>query len=163
MNNLQWVLEPATRPFDEEGQMHERLFGKRPDTFVAIHEDAMEDTELSASSGRPRYRNVTMISIRNKGEKDFVSVPLKDEHLRMFPRAAKWWQQHKDASAKISVRLLPGMSIAEAMELEGINMGDLDSLLAGELPPELAHWRPIAARIRKPRMRLVDGQLQEVA
>lgn len=163
MNNLQWVLEPAIRPMDEEGRMMELAFGKRPDTYVAIHEDAVQDTELTASSGRPRFHNVTMIAIRNKGEKDFVSVPLTDQHLRAFPRAAAWWKQHKDDKAKLSVRLLPGMTMAEALELEGIGMGDVDALIAGEAPEELAHWKAVAMRIRKPRMRLVDGQLQEVA
>lgn len=163
MSSLQWILEPASRPSDEDGVLHERLFGKRPDTYVAIHEDAMADTDLSEKSGRPRFVNAVMISIRNKGEKDFISVPLTDEHLRMYPRAAAWWQKHKDTQSKVSVRLLPGMTMAEAMELEAINLGDLDALVSGEVPPELAHWKAIAGRLRKPRMRLVDGQLQEVA
>lgn len=161
-----WIHEAARPPVDEDGKIMEHLFGKAPDVFVSIYEDAVEDGDLSAQSGRPRFRNVPMISVKNRGERDFVSVPLTDEHLRRFPHAASWWKAHKDDARAASVRLLPGITPAEIAELEALRLADVEQLVAGDVPEELAHWKTLALRLRslaKPRLRLVDGEYQEVA
>lgn len=162
-NQLVWILEPATQPNDEEGRIMIELFGKRPDCHVAIHMDAMADTEASAREGRPIFHNATMISVRNKGEKDFVSVPYTADHARQFPRAAKWWDEHQNDKRKVSVALLPGITPAEIAELAGIGITDLESLIEKDVPAPLQAWRDMALRFRtlsKPRVRLVDGELQ---
>lgn len=162
-NQLVWIHEPAIHATDEEGMLRERLFGKRPDCFVAIHIDAMADSDATAREGRPVFRNVPMISIKNKGEKDFVSKPLSNDHLQIYPRAAKWWAEHKADAAKVSVRLLPGITPADVAELEALNVGDLATLADAEVPEALQPWRDLALRFRtlsKPRMRIVDGQLR---
>lgn len=162
-----WIHEAARPPVDDDGKIMEHLFGKAPDVFVSIYEDAVEDGDLSAQSGRPRFRNVPMISVKNRGERDFVSVPLTDEHLRRFPHAAAWWKAHKGDAKPVSVRLLPGITPAEVAELEALNLHNADALCdAGSVPAELAGWRTMAMRLRslaKPRLRLVDGEFQEVA
>lgn len=162
-NQLVWILEPATQATDEEGRIMIELFGKRPDCHVAIHQDAMADTEASEREGRPIYRNAIMISVRNKGEKDFVSVPYTAEHARQYPRAAKWWDEHQNDKRKVSVALLPGITPAEVAELHGIGLSDLDGLANADVPDPLRAWKDMALRFRtlsKPRMRLVDGELQ---
>ena len=139
-NQLVWIHEPAIQSTDEEGMMRERLFGKRPDCFVAIYIDAMPDGDATEREGRPVFRNVPLISIRNKGEKDFISAALTDEHLKIYPRAAKWWAEHKSDAAKVSVRLLPGITPAEVAELEALSLGDLESLAEYDVPDALQPW-----------------------
>lgn len=166
MSNLRWILEAATRPSDEDGKLDELVNGKNPEFLVAIFEGADVDPELSAQSGRTRYRNVPMIAVRVKGEKDFVSVPMEDSHRRRFPRATAWWEQNKSAAAVVSVRLLPGISPADIAELDDLKLMDVDALAAADVPDNLQPWQTLAKRLRtltKPRMRLVEGSLQEVA
>lgn len=166
MNNLRWILEAATRPRDEEGQLDELVNGKNPEFLVAIYEGADPDPELSAISGRTRYRNTAMIAVRVKGEKDFVSVPMGDEHRRRFPRATKWWDANKQGTALVSVRLLPGITPADIAELDDLKLSDVDALAAADVPDNLLPWQVLAKRLRtlsKPRMRLVEGSLKEVA
>ncbi len=161
-----WIHEAARPPVDEDGKIMEHLFGKAPDVFVSIYEDAVEDGDLSAQSGRPRFRNVPMISVKNRGERDFVSVPLTDDHLRRFPHAAAWWKAHKGDAKPVSVRLLPGITPAEIAELEALRLADVEQLVTGDVPEELTHWKTLAQRLRslmKPRLRLVEGEYREVA
>ncbi|HQC98500.1 MAG TPA: hypothetical protein PK306_22620 [Aquabacterium sp.] len=162
-----WIHEAARPPVDEDGKIMEHLFGKAPDVFVSIYDDAVEDGDLSAQSGRPRFRNVPMISVKNRGERDFVSVPLTDDHLRRFPRAAAWWRKHKGDAPPVSVQLLPGITPAEVAELEAMQLHHVEALCESQdMPEELAHWKTLALRLRsltKPRLRLVDGEYREVA
>lgn len=161
-----WLHESARRAIDEEGQLHEHIFGKAPDMYVSIFEDAVEDGDLSEKSGRPRFRNVPMISVKNRGERDYVSVPLTNEHLQRFPNAARWWNAHKNDAAQVSVRLLPGITPAEVAELEALSLSTLDALIDASVPSELEQWKVMAIRLRaavKPRLRLVDGQFEAVA
>lgn len=165
--NLQWIHEPSLQPVDGDERIYSEVISKRPDYLVAIYEGAEIDPELTARDGRNRYRNAPMICIRIKGEKDFISEPLREEHARRFPRANRWWQQHRGENPKVSARLLPGIGAADLMELDELNLSDVASLAAAaEVPENLSRWRELARRflsLSKPRMRLVDGQLEQVA
>lgn len=164
--NLFWIHEPALAPVDQDERIYSDVIAKRPDYLVAIYEGAEIDPELTARDGRNRYRNAPMVCVRIKGEKDFVSEPLTAEHQHRFPRAWRWWQQHRGDSPKVSVQLLPGISAADLMELDELKLLDVASLAAAEVPYNLLPWRELARRfitLSKPRMRLVDGKLQEVA
>ena len=73
---------------------------------------------------------------------------------------------HGQCARAVSVRLLPGITPAEIAELEALRLADVEQLVAGDVPEELAHWKTLALRLRslaKPRLRLVDGEYQEVA
>lgn len=164
---LFWLLEPAARPEDEEGRIYEEMFGKRPDQLVAIYHGAVVDPEASAREGRQRYRNVPMVCVRNKGEKDFTSEELTEAHRHRFPRAYAWWLQHQADARLTRIELLPGITPADVMELQELGIFHAEPLAeAAELPENLQPWRAFALRLRslsKPRARLVNGQLQEVA
>lgn len=163
MSRLFWIREKAMPPQGEDDAIYREVISRAPDIDVAIYQGAEIDPELTAASGRNRFRNAPMICKRNVGEKDFVSEPLTDEHRTRFPRAWGWWQAQKDKAAKVSIELLPNISPAEIAELGDLGIHDVDTLAASEVPPELAEWKSAAMRLRKPRVRLVAGQFQEVA
>lgn len=163
MSRLFWIREKASAPQSEDDAIYREVISRAPDIDVAIYQGAEIDPELSEASGRNRYRNAPMICKRNVGEKDFVSEPLTDEHRIRFPRAWGWWQAQKDKAAKVAIELLPNISPAEIAELADLGITDVDTLAASDVPPELASWKSVALRLRKPRMRIVDGQFQEVA
>lgn len=164
---LFWILEPATRPSDEEGQIYEEVIGKRPDQLVAIYHGAEVDPDASARDGRQRYRNVPMICVRNKGEKDFTSEALTEAHRHRYPRAHAWWLQHQSDAKRTRIELLPGITPADVMELQELGIFHAEPLAdAEELPGNLQPWRALALRLRslaKPRLRLIDGELKETA
>lgn len=166
--SLFWIQEGQLQPVSDDDRIYfDVVAGKRPEYLVAIYEGAEIDPDLSAKDGRNRYRNAPMICIRIKGEKDFISEPLKPEHAQRFPRAWGWWQAHRGDSPKVSVQLLPGISAADLMELDELRLNDLASLAEVEtIPDNLAKWREMAQRFRtlsKPRLRIVDGKLEQVA
>jgi hypothetical protein len=166
MDNLFWIREKAAPPQDEEDAVYRQVVSQAPDIQVAIYQGAEIDPDLTAASGRPRYRNAPMLCKRNVGEKDFVSEPLTDEHRRRFPRAWAGWQAQADKRAKLSIQLLPNIMPADVAELDALGIHDVDTLASTDVPAELQPWRSMANRLRtlsKPRLRLVDGQLQEVA
>ena len=149
MNNLKWILEPATRPADEEGQIYETVIEKRPDQLVAIY----MGHERTATG----YRNVPMVCVKNKGETDFVSKPWSDDFARRFPRAAKWWEANKDRPVTVDLSLLPGISPAEVAELRDLQIADVQALSGAEVPAHLTGWKEMALRLRslaKPRVRM---------
>ena len=164
--NLHWIHEPAARPQDEDGLIYEAVIGKQSDYLIAIYNGADVDSEQSALDGRTRYRNTAMICIRIKGERDFVSEVLTDQHKKRFPRAAAWWARHQSSEARVPVALLPGITAADLMELGELELGDVEALASADVPDNLKPWRDLARRFRslsKPRLRLVDGALLEVA
>jgi len=166
MENLVWIREKAAPPQDEEDAVYRQVISQAPDIQVAIYQGAQVDPDLTEASGRQRFRNAPMLCKRNIGEKDFVSEPLTDEHRQRFPRAWAWWQAQADKRAKISIALLPNIMPADIAELDALGIHDVDTLASTEVPAELQQWRNMANRLRtlsKPRLRLVDGQLQEVA
>ena len=163
---LTWIREKA-REVTGDDAVYEAVINKTPDMQVAIYQGAVHDPELSEASGRMRYKNAPMICKRYVGEKDFVAEPLTAEHRARFPRAWAWWQAQIDKRAKTSVELLPGILPADVAELRELELSDVDALAeAPSVPAELAGWQAMARRLRslhKPRVRLVDGQLMEVA
>ena len=166
MENLIWIREKALPPQNEEDSLYREVIQQAPDIQVAIYQGAQVDPDLTEASGRTRYRNAPMLCKRNVGEKDFVSEPLTDEHRARFPRAWAWWQAQADKRAKVAISLLPGITPAEIAELADLGVNDVEALAASDVPEELAGWKAMAIRFRilsKPRMRLVDGALQEVA
>lgn len=166
MENLVWIREKAAPPQDEEDAVYRQVISQAPDIQVAIYQGAQIDPDLTEASGRQRFRNAPMLCKRNIGEKDFVSEPLTEGHKRRFPRACAWWQAQTDKRAKLSIQLLPNITPAEVAELDALEIRDIDALASTEVPAELQPWRDMANRLRslsKPRVRLVDGQLREVA
>jgi hypothetical protein len=166
MSELHWIHEPALKATDEEGQIYEAVIGKHPGYLVAIYNGAVIDPEATERDGRARYRNAPMVCVRQHGEKDFTSEPLRDEHKQRFPRTWAWWQKHQADARKVSVSLLPGITPAEIAELRDLGVTDADALCSTEVPENLQPLRAMALRLRtlsKPRLRLVDGQMQEVA
>lgn len=166
MDSLFWIREAPRPPQSDEDRIYSQVISAPPKMDVAIYHGAEVDPDASARDGRVRYRNVAMLCKRVAGEKDFVSVPYTDEHARMFPRAAAWWQMQKDKARKVSVQLLPSITPADVAELGELGIDDVEALADADVPAELTHWRDMARRFRtlsKPRMRIVDGALQEVA
>lgn len=164
MDHLFWIRERALPPQNEDDAIYREVVARAPDISVAIYQGAEIDPELTAASGRNRYRNAPMLCKRNVGEKDFVSEPLADEHRIRFPRAWAWWQAQKEKAARVSIELLPGISPADVAELRDLGIGDVETLVTKEVPVELSGWKDISMRLRgKPRLRLVDGVYQEVA
>lgn len=164
--DLHWIREKAAPPRDEEDAVYRQVISQAPDIQVAIYQGAVVDPDLSEASGRTRYRNAPMLCKRNVNEKDFVSEPLTEEHRLRFPRAWAWWVAQEGKRAKVSVALLPNITPADIAELAALGVADVDTLAATAVPDELQPWRDMANRLRtlsKPRMRLVDGRLQEVA
>lgn len=166
MNDLPWVTEPPIQPSNDEEKIDAELFGRAEVIFVAIYENAVYDDEATQASGRPRYRNAPFIAVREKGTKDFVSRPVNDTDKRRFPRAWKSWETRNGASAPVPLDLLPGMRPAALRELTEIGITHVEALASCEREDlgELDTFRQLARRLRsisKPRLRLVDGQLQE--
>ena len=141
--------------------------------FVAIYEGAVPDAELTAKEPvnaeggqRQRYRNCLMIATRAKGEKDYTSVELNDTHKRQFPKSWAFFQNRENTRRRVSVELLPGITQADVCELHELRIHVLDQLAEADLPANLLPWRAMARLYLappKPRLRMVDGKLQEVA
>lgn len=179
MNYLKWVTEPArSAEQDNDPELaffreqnvptaaYESIMGKRSDYLVSIYEGAELDAELSERDGRNRYRNVPMIAIKVKGEKDYVSEALNAGHRQRFPNAVRAWEAMKNAPPRVSAMLLPGITEADLRELEELQLIWLDKLVNATVPDNLKPWQELARRfvtLSKPRMRLVAGQLTEVA
>lgn len=165
---LHWTLERAARPMDDEGRIYEQVIGKSPDHFVAIYDGATVDADASARSGRTRYRNVPLIAVKCAGEKDFVSRPLTAQDRARFPTATALYEKRRaEWAAVIPLALLPGITPADLAEFAELGITDAATLPGrDDLPPELVTWQVMAKRLaalHKPRLRLVDGKLQEVA
>jgi hypothetical protein len=165
MNELLWVTEPPIRPTTDEDKIDAELFGRAEVIYVAIYESATFDEAATEASGRPRYKNEPFIAVREKGTKDYISRPVKDDDRRRFPRAWKAWEARIGIKTTLPLELLPGMRPAQLRELQELGITSVEALAAhvGDLG-ELTELHTLAKRLislSKPRLRLVDGQLTE--
>lgn len=165
---LPWVAEPPLKPSDDLDKIDAELFGRAEVIYVAIYENAVYDAEASERDGRPRYTNAPFIAVKEKGTKDFASRPVNDDDKRRFPRAWKAWEARQGQVPPLPLELLPGIRPAALRELREIGVNDIEALAACERDDlgELETFRTLARRLRsltKPRLRLVDGKLEEVA
>lgn len=165
---MKWVAEPPIRPNTDEEKIDAELFGRAEVIYVAIYENAAPDPDATEASGRPRYRNAPFIAVKEKGTKDFVSRPVNDEDKRRFPRAWKAWEARIDKNPPLALELLPGIRPAALRELREIGIHSIDALAECDREDlgDLDAFRVLARRLRtlsKPRLRMVDGQIQEVA
>jgi hypothetical protein len=143
------------------------------EVFVAIYEGAVPDAELSANEPmdgegrqRTRYRNCLMIATRAKGDKDYTSVELTDLHKRQYPLSWGYFQNRQATRRRVLIDLLPGITQADINELHDLRIYVLDQLAEAEVPENLVAWRTMARLYLappKPRLRLVNGKLEEVA
>jgi len=150
MNDLPWVAEPPIQPSNDEEKIDAELFGRAEVIFVAIYENAVYDDEATQSAGRPRYRNAPFIAVREKGTKDFVSRPVKNDDKRRFPRAWKSWEARNGASAPVPLDLLPGMRPAQLRELKEIGITSVEGLADCDRSDlgDLDTFRQLARRLR---------------
>lgn len=158
---LFWILEPAQRPQDEDGRIYEEVIGKRPDFLVAIYSGAVPDPVATERDGRQRYKNVPMICVRNKGERDYTSEEYTTEHRLRFPRAAAWWDAHQSDAQRTRVELLPGVTPADVMELHELGIAHAEALCDADVPESLQPAKAVALRLRtlsKPRVRMELAQ-----
>jgi hypothetical protein len=164
---LSWIFEPPLHAADEEGKIYESVIGKHEGYYVAIYHGAEVNADLTAAEGRQRYWNVPMMVVRNKGESDYTSVPLTRELEARFPRAARWWKEKQSDAKRVSIALLPGITPADLAELRELNIADVETLAKlNEIPKNLEPFRDLARRfvtISKPRLRIVDGVMEQVA
>lgn len=166
--NLIWVAEPPVKPSSDDEKIDAELFGRAEVIYVAIYENAAPDPEATEASGRPRYRNAPFIAVKEKGTKDFVSRPVNEDDKRRFPRAWQAWEARKNTAAPLPLELLPGIRPAALRELREIGIQSVEALAECDRTDlgELDQFRVLARRLRsihKPRLRLVDGKMQEVA
>lgn len=167
MDEFNWIREPAMRAVTEEDRIDEEINGKAPDSLVAIYDGAIEDAEATERDGRKRFKVVTMIAIRNMGESDFAPHPLREDEPAKYPRAWKRYEAGRNAAPSHRLELLPGVNAASLAELAELKLRTIEQLAAfdGELF-DLAPLREKAKRLLsalKPRLRLIEGTLQEVA
>lgn len=166
---LHWIRERAIAPRSEQEAIYAEVIEKTPDVFVAVFDDAILDIDASHASGRKRFRNVTMVAVRNAGENDFTSTELTPEHEARYPNAVGIYRAKRDTWARqIALELLPGITPADAAELRALKVPDVLALAeAQNLPAELQQWQVMARRFQtlnqKPRLRVIDGAVQEVA
>ena len=167
MDELLWVAEPPIQPHSDEEKIDAELFGRAEVIYVAIYENAVYDDEATQLSGRNRYRNTPFIAVREKGTRDYVSRPVNAEDKRRFPRAWKAWEARHGESAPLSLELLPGMRPAALRELRELKIENVTQLAESDADlGDLDAFRTLARRLRslsKPRLRLVDGKMEEVA
>lgn len=174
-------------PESDEAKITEALFGKRPAARANFYLHGARNEDASIAAGYPIYEDRVYVSIRIPDSKDFVSRPAKPvdyrEHAEAYARfeRVRDWKQH-------SIELLPGITTAQLATLRELGLftieqlaahtpatapwltrpdGDPYPVLEGALTPQLlplhAQATRLVAYLNKPRLRLVDGQLQEIA
>lgn len=158
-----WTREPARAPQSDDQKIGNELFGNN-DFLVCIFDDATKDVAASEAKGRPVYVGSTLIAVRIVNEHDYMARPLTEADVTRFPRAWHAYQGRKAGPKHVDVALLPGIQLAQVKALHDMKLGDIVALAkADPLDDELEPFRMAAIKFAKPRFRVVDGELKEVA
>lgn len=160
---LLWTREPANAPSSDDERIGAEIFGNN-DFLVCIYDDVAKDEAASIARGRPVYRDAVMIAVKVLGEHDFMPHPLTQAEALRFPRAYRAYQSRRVGPSHIDVALLPGIALAQVRALHDMGLGNITDLAkANTMDDELEPFRQAAVKFAKPRFRVIDGQLKEVA
>lgn len=172
-----------------EERINKELFGSRPAAKARFYLHGARNEEETIKNGYPVYDDKVYVEIKVPDCADFMSQPATRQHFSDYPREyehfQKWreWNQH-------SLELLPGMTPALYATLRALGFHTIEHLAAhtaetapwlkaeeplfpelhGELPPSVQTMKEKAISLvafwtnpPKPRLRLVDGKLEQVA
>jgi hypothetical protein len=180
-------MSESNLPERDEAVIAAEIFGKRPPQRARFFLHGAKDEDASLAAGYPVYVDKVYVAISVPDSKDFVSRPAKGPDFREFAEAAAKFERAKNW-AQHSLELLPGITTAQLATAHALGLFTIEQLaahtpdnapwaklpdgdpfpnLAGQLPPALEPAHVYAKRFvafaNKPRLRLVDGTLQEVS
>lgn len=165
----QLMLGSAPQPYrlspDDEKIMKEIMPDKN--VLAAFFMHAQKDEEASIREGRPVYNDVICVQLKVQGERETFSRVSTEVDKRKWPEAwAQFDAMHN--KAKTHLTKLPGITPARFHEFIETGIRSVEDLAeyTGSLTDEQDKLRGIAKRMLsaiKPRFRMVEGKLQEVA
>ena len=176
-------------PMQDEVRINEALFGSRPAAKARFYLHGARNEEETTKNGYPVYEDRVYIEIKIPDCADFMSQPANRQHFKEYPREYEYFQKYRDWKQH-SLELLPGVTPAILATLQALGFHTVEHLAAhtpetapwlkaeenpypqlnGELPPSLQTIKEKAISLvafwtnpPKPRLRLVDGKLEQVA
>lgn len=174
-------------PATDQQIIEKEVFGARPKERARFYLHGARDEDASQAAGHPVYAEKVYVEIKVPDDKDFMSRPATKADFRQYPDSYAHFERVRDFKQH-RLDLLPGMSVALLATAQALGLFTIEQLaahtpenapwrlsndedpypvLAGELPAALQDARLTAKRFvnfaNKPRVRLVDGALQEVA
>lgn len=153
-----------------ENMIVKELFGERPAAKAHFFLHGAKNEDATIAAGYPVYEDKVYVGIHIPDSPDYVSVPASEQHFQEYPQAyarfKQWqdWKQH-------NLELLPGITPAKTATLKELKIHTIEQLASheGDLTPHVEDLRAIAKKFvlfmsgGKPRLRLIDGKLEEVA
>ena len=173
-------------PQHDQAMIEREIFGVRPPPTVHFYLHGAKNGDATMQAGYPVYTDRIYIQEKIPDCPDYMSRVASPADIRQHKEAyalferSREWKHH-------SLELLPGMSpalLATCRELgyftieqladhtpenahwTKIDEGDPYPALSGQLPPALQEVKVTAKRFasfNKPRLRLVDGKMEQVA
>lgn len=136
-----------------------------PRVWVRIYDHVADDPKRTQELGRPCYRLVPYIEVHSKGVDDFMSYAVTDDHIREYPEA---WARYCEYKERIDqgdepAKMLPAVNAAVWREIQAIELYWIKDLAQAEPIAGLEEAQRQAKeylRLQKPRMRLVNGELE---
>lgn len=161
---------------DTESQIQDKirteLFGAPRQASAGFYWHAVKDEDASKSAGYPVYRDVEYVLVVLRGGKEAkaedFSYRVTDEHREAFKEAYAVFKQ-RDAQRLTPLTIIPDYMPSLGATLADLDIKSVEALATATVPAPLdaaKAWakRYVAFRAGiKPRLRLVDGALQEVA
>lgn len=150
---------------DDQKIMQEILPDKNVLAQFFMH--AQKDDETSDREQRPAYKDVLCVLLKVQGERETFSRVATDIDKRKYPES--WAQfEAQNSKTKTHLRSLPGITPARFQEFIEMGIRCVEDLAeyGGTMTDEQDKLRGIAKRVLsaiKPRFRMIDGKLAEVA
>lgn len=157
-------------PHNDQAMIERELFGTRPAARARFYPHAAKNEDATERNGYPTYDDRVYVEIKIPDSTDFVSRPATPDDFIQFPQAYAHYERVRDWKYH-SLELIPNLPLSSLATLRELKIHTIEQLAehADELPAFLSDARAQSLRfIRffrgdKPRLRLVDGRLEEVA
>ena len=157
-------------PQNDQTMIERELFGTRPAPRARFYAHASRNEDASERNGYPTYDDRVYVEIRIPDSVDFVSRPAASDDFVTFPQAYAHFERFRDWKQH-SLDLLPGVPLSKLATLRDLKIHTIEQLAehTDPLPEQFADVRALALRFSlffrgdKPRLRLVDGQLEQIA
>lgn len=157
-------------PPNDQAMIERELFGVRPAARARFYPHAAMNGDATAANGFPTFDDKIYVEIRIPDSTDFVSRPASPDDFVKFPEAYAHFQRVRDWNQH-PLELIPSVPLSKLATLRALKIHTIEQLAAheGDLPEIVRDVRALAVRFThffrgdKPRLRLVDGQLEQIA
>lgn len=115
-----------------EDQIREALYGKQ-EQLAQFVDGSKIDAAATKREGHAVYESQPYVTIRARGDRDCISVPVTRQHQLQFAQLWREYQERTKSAPQSDLRHLPTINLATVRTLNELGIYTVEGLAAAEI------------------------------